>query len=199
MTLTWVRGARYRRGYEAYKYGEGFVVIHSSSSSTITTLVLNYLLNSFSQQDTSSNHFQHFQPHASPTKPAQSKKTTNGKHAIPIHCPCCRHGFRCCCRRVSDLELSISLSMLKRHRTVTVYACPSSTSTPLGVASSTPGVASATIASTGVVTAPTATGSPITYATGAASLNGVSALGLFVAGGVALVRSTSICSSSLLT
>ena len=45
----------------------------------------------------------------------------------------------------------------------------------------------------GVVTAPTATGSPITYATGAASINGISAFGLFVAGGVALVSPS--CSS----
>lgn len=65
--------------------------------------------------------------------------------------------------------------------TVTVYACPSSTSV-----STYAGVASSTIASTGVVTAPTSTGSPIAYATGAASLNGVSALGMIVAGGVAL-------------
>lgn len=99
---------------------------------------------------------------------------------------------------MSDLDLAISLMILTRYRTVTVYACPSSTSASLGVASSTLGVASSTIASTGVVTAPTATGSPITYATGAASLNGVSALGLFVAGGVALVSSASICSLNFL-
>ncbi|KAG4439858.1 hypothetical protein IFR05_004634 [Cadophora sp. M221] len=68
--------------------------------------------------------------------------------------------------------------------TVTVYACASTAplSTYAGVASST----AAPVASTGVVTAPTATGSPIAYATGAASLNGVSALGMIVAGGVAL-------------
>lgn len=68
--------------------------------------------------------------------------------------------------------------------TVTVYACPSSTS--VASVASTAGVASSTIASTGVVTAPTSTGSPIAYATGAASLNGVSAFGMIVAGGVAL-------------
>ena len=66
-------------------------------------------------------------------------------------------------------------------RTVTVYACSSS-----GTAISS-GVASATIASTGVVTAPTSTGSPIAYATGAASMNGVSGLAAAIAGGVALV------------
>jgi hypothetical protein len=49
------------------------------------------------------------------------------------------------------------------------------------------GVAAPTIASTGVVTGPTATGSPIAY-TGAGSIQGVSALGMVVAGGVALVR-----------
>ena len=66
-------------------------------------------------------------------------------------------------------------------RTVTVYACPSSST---AVSS---GIASSTIASTGVVTAPTSTGSPITYATGAASMNGVSGLAAVIAGGVALV------------
>jgi hypothetical protein len=62
--------------------------------------------------------------------------------------------------------------------TVTVYACSS-------------GVASPTVAPTasvGTVIAPTATYSPITYATGAASVNrGSAALGMIIAGGVALV------------
>jgi len=66
------------------------------------------------------------------------------------------------------------------YETVTVYACPSSSSS--GYASSTIG----TVGSTGVVSSPTATGSPITYATGAASVQGVSALGLGVAAVVAL-------------
>lgn len=60
---------------------------------------------------------------------------------------------------------------------VTVYACSSTPS----------GVASPTVASTGGATPTAPTGSPIPYATGAASANGVSALGLIVAGGVALV------------
>jgi hypothetical protein len=70
-------------------------------------------------------------------------------------------------------------------RTVTVYACPTTMS-------SSAGVAPASIASTGVVTAPTAAGSPIAYATGAASMKGVSALAAVVAGGVALVRALRI-------
>ena len=76
-----------------------------------------------------------------------------------------------------------------RNRTVTVYACAASAPAYPVSASAYAGIASPTIASTGVVTAPTATGSPITYATGAAALNGVSALGMVIAGGVALVRS----------
>jgi hypothetical protein len=44
------------------------------------------------------------------------------------------------------------------------------------------------VGSTGVVSSPTANGSPIAYATGAASVQGVSALGLGVAAVVALVR-----------
>jgi len=82
--------------------------------------------------------------------------------------------------RFVAVVLAAMASVAAAGETVTVYACPTSTSSTLGYASS-------TIASTGVVTAPTATGSPITYATGAASMNGVSALGLFVAGGVALL------------
>ena len=73
----------------------------------------------------------------------------------------------------------------------TVYACASTVSTVSGVAAPTAaptGAASPTVASTGVASAPTPTGSPIAYA-GAASLNGVSAFGIIVAGGVALVRS----------
>ncbi|KIN04029.1 hypothetical protein OIDMADRAFT_18150 [Oidiodendron maius Zn] len=61
---------------------------------------------------------------------------------------------------------------------VTVYAC-SSTSAPSGVASP-------TVASTGGATPSGPTGSPIPYANGAGSANGVSVLGLIVAGGVAL-------------
>ncbi|KUJ22328.1 uncharacterized protein LY89DRAFT_728485 [Mollisia scopiformis] len=72
-----------------------------------------------------------------------------------------------------------AMASVAAAETVTVYACPSSTITTAGIASS-------TIASTGVVTAATSTGSPIAYATGAASINGVSALGMIVAGGVAL-------------
>jgi hypothetical protein len=63
------------------------------------------------------------------------------------------------------------------HSVVTVYACSATPS----------GVASPTVASTGGATPAAPTGSPIPYATGAASANGVSALGLIVAGGVALV------------
>ena len=69
-------------------------------------------------------------------------------------------------------------------RITTVYACASSVSTAAGVAAPT-----GTVGSTGVASAPTPTGSPITYAASAASLNGVSALGMIVAGGVALVCS----------
>ncbi|KAE8445018.1 hypothetical protein EG329_014024 [Mollisiaceae sp. DMI_Dod_QoI] len=78
------------------------------------------------------------------------------------------------------LALAAMASSAAAWETVTVYACPTSTSATVGIASS-------TIASTGVVTAPTSTGSPIAYATGAASLNGASAMGaMIVAGGVAL-------------
>jgi hypothetical protein len=63
------------------------------------------------------------------------------------------------------------------YSVVTVYACSATPS----------GVASPTVASTGGATPAPPTGSPIPYATGAASANGVSALGLIVAGGVALV------------
>ena len=71
------------------------------------------------------------------------------------------------------------------ERTVTVYACPSSSISAAGYASSTV-AAVGTVGSTGVVTSATPTGSPITYA-GAGSMNGVSAFGLTVAGVVALV------------
>lgn len=78
----------------------------------------------------------------------------------------------------------------------TVYACASTASAVSGVAAPTgtvapivpSGAAAPTVASTGGVSAPTPTSSPIAYA-GAASLNGVSAFGIIVAGGVALVRS----------
>ena len=76
-----------------------------------------------------------------------------------------------------------------RPRTVYVTV-PCSTS---HVASS--GVASPTlVASTGVKTSPTPTGSPISYATGAASVNAISgsALGMIIAGGVALVSSVKL-------
>ena len=96
-------------------------------------------------------------------------------------------------------------------RTVTVYACPSSTglsgsaatagassgssagdssgltsgSNPSGVAAAS-GVAAPT-ASSGVVSSPSGTSSPIAYATGAAGHIQVSAFGMVVAGAVALV------------
>jgi hypothetical protein len=78
---------------------------------------------------------------------------------------------------------NLLFSLLTSSRTITVYEC-SSTALPSSVTS---GVASSTVASTGVYTAPTPTGSPIF--TGAGAMNGVSgsALGLIVAGGVALV------------
>ncbi|TVY83291.1 hypothetical protein LSUE1_G001563 [Lachnellula suecica] len=84
---------------------------------------------------------------------------------------------------VASAELMFARVLTGASRVTTVYACASSVA-----ATSLPGVASATasaVASTGVASAPTATGSPITYA-GAASLNGVSAFGMIVAGGVAL-------------
>jgi hypothetical protein len=97
--------------------------------------------------------------------------------------------------------LAAMASVAFAEKTVTVYACEATSSVvPVATSSvvSVPGVASSTasvvtvatsIASTGVVTAPTSTGSPIAFATGAASMNGVSgsALGLIVAGGVALL------------
>jgi hypothetical protein len=119
-------------------------------------------------------------PNTSPTNPNKSNKpSTCNSDSLPLSSP----PWLLLLLQESELPRSIDLSRkLTRPRTVTVYACPTSTSSTLGYASS-------TIASTGVVTAATATGSPITYATGAASMNGVSALGLFVAGGVALVSS----------
>ncbi|PVH88422.1 hypothetical protein DL98DRAFT_509133 [Cadophora sp. DSE1049] len=85
---------------------------------------------------------------------------------------------------VAAVMAMASVALAAETVTVTECGCTSTSalSTYAGVASST----AAPVASTGVVTAPTATGSPITYATGAASLNGVSALGMIVAGGVAL-------------
>jgi len=78
------------------------------------------------------------------------------------------------------LTLAAMASVAAAQSTVTVYACSSS-----GVAS--PTVKS--IGTTGVSTGPTSTGSPITPATGAASMNHISgsALGMIVAGGVALL------------
>jgi hypothetical protein len=79
-----------------------------------------------------------------------------------------------------------SLATNSLSRTVYVTVCaPSSSSTSIKPS----GVASSTIASTGVKTSPTPTGSPIAYATGAAAVNAVSgsALGMIIAGGVALV------------
>lgn len=73
----------------------------------------------------------------------------------------------------------------------TVYVtvpCSPSTVAPSGVASPT------TVASTAVKSTPIPTGSPISYATGAASANAVSgsALGMIIVGGVALVRSSTL-------
>ncbi|PBP22653.1 hypothetical protein BUE80_DR006628 [Diplocarpon rosae] len=75
--------------------------------------------------------------------------------------------------------------------TVTIYACPSTSShPPLATGTYTlagvPHPTGTGVASTGVATAPTATGSPINYATGAAPVHGVSVLGMIIAGGVAL-------------
>ncbi|KAH8792697.1 hypothetical protein BGZ57DRAFT_524202 [Hyaloscypha finlandica] len=82
---------------------------------------------------------------------------------------------------------AVMASVAAAKETVTVYACPasssSSSSSAAGYATPTIG----TVGSTGVMNSPTATGSPITYATtGAASVHGVSALGLSVAGVIAL-------------
>jgi hypothetical protein len=51
------------------------------------------------------------------------------------------------------------------------------------------------VASTGVTIPPSPTGSPIAHVTGAASVNAVSgsALGMIIAGGVALVSSVTPC------
>lgn len=74
-------------------------------------------------------------------------------------------------------------SVAAAGQTVTVYACPASSSSAAGYATPTIG----TVGSTGVLSSSTPTGSPITYATtGAASVHGVSALGLSVAGVIAL-------------
>ncbi|TVY35861.1 hypothetical protein LSUB1_G004819 [Lachnellula subtilissima] len=88
---------------------------------------------------------------------------------------------------VVALALATMATVASAGSITTVYACASTVSTVPGVAAPT-GAASPTVASTGVASAPTPTGSPIAYA-GAASLNGVSAFGIIVAGGVALVRS----------
>lgn len=66
------------------------------------------------------------------------------------------------------------------HSTVTVTVCSTGT-----------GSHGTAVASTGVKVPPTPTGSPIAQFTGAASVNGVSgsALGMIIAGGVALVSS----------
>ncbi|KAF4633732.1 hypothetical protein G7Y89_g4380 [Cudoniella acicularis] len=85
---------------------------------------------------------------------------------------------------VATLALAAMATVASAGDIVTVTAdCTTSTLASTGFAL--PTVAS--IASTGVVTAATATGSPIAYVTGAASLNSVSALGMIVAGGVALL------------
>jgi len=84
--------------------------------------------------------------------------------------------------RVLALALAAMATVASAKETVTVYAC--STAVPTGHASHTH--ASHTVASTGGVAPPVPTSSPIAPFTGAASVNGVSALGLMVAGGVAL-------------
>jgi hypothetical protein len=71
--------------------------------------------------------------------------------------------------------------------TVTACECTEGVAAPTGYAAPS-GVAAPSVASTGVVTAPTATGSPITYSNGG-SVKGASAIGMIVAGGVALVSS----------
>lgn len=106
------------------------------------------------------------------------------------------------------LEFRSNININNIRRTVTVYACPSSTglasaaassgssagessgltsgeSSPSGVAAAS-GVAAPT-ASSGVVSSATGTSSPIAYATGAAGHIQVSAFGMVVAGAVALV------------
>ncbi|EPE29232.1 hypothetical protein GLAREA_00392 [Glarea lozoyensis ATCC 20868] len=64
--------------------------------------------------------------------------------------------------------------------TVTACDCTHGVAAPTGT-----GYAASTVGSTGVVSAPTATGSPITYSNGG-SVKGASAIGMIVAGGVAL-------------
>lgn len=97
------------------------------------------------------------------------------------------------------LALTAMASVAYADTTITVYACDSTRmpvatpTTAAGIPSSTGvvkvGTTSVVYASTGVSTSVTPTGSPITYATGAATVNGVSgsALGLLVAGGAALL------------
>ncbi|TVY49305.1 hypothetical protein LOCC1_G000700 [Lachnellula occidentalis] len=85
---------------------------------------------------------------------------------------------------VVALALATMATVASAGSITTVYACASTTSSVAGVPAPT-GAAAPTVASTGGVSAPTPTSSPIAYA-GAASLNGVSAFGIVVAGGVAL-------------
>lgn len=123
-------------------------------------------------------------------KSKHNQTKSNRQDAIQRrHCPC-RHGLHRCCPVVCYLSCLMRIpdaDMCTRTVYVTV---PCSTSS---IASS--GVASPTVvASTGVKTPPTPTGSPISYATGAASMNAVSgsALGMIIAGGVALVSSVTL-------
>jgi hypothetical protein len=117
-------------------------------------------------------------------------KPTNLQNAIQ-RCRCSRrHGLRCFRQQVSWLlrdchsKVTNVIERIYSSVTETVTAC----SCTEGVAASTGYAAPSGTAAptgTGVGTAPTATGSPI-YANGG-SVKGASAIGMIVAGGVALV------------
>lgn len=166
----------------AYIYGVCFR-LRLSSSSQITTLVFNQLLNhSFNHNFplTLLRPFKNTSPKPTQTNLQPSKCNSRSSPSLPPWLPLLSleselsSKYRCQFRILTILE-----------RTVTVYACPSSSISAAGYASSTV-AAVGTVGSTGVVTSATPTGSPITYA-GAGSMNGVSAFGLTVAGVVALV------------
>ncbi|CAG8977113.1 hypothetical protein HYALB_00003334 [Hymenoscyphus albidus] len=86
---------------------------------------------------------------------------------------------------------AVMAAVASAEKTVTVYECgPAPTAVkPSGVAGPTAAAVTSVVgvASTGVVTAPTATGSPIAPFEGAAAMNGASAMAMIVAGGVALL------------
>jgi hypothetical protein len=137
--------------------------------------------------------FIHFLPTKLQPKAKQEQTKQHRQDAIQRRRSPCRHGLRCCCSlvRTKPHLRKLRSDMIPRTVYVTV-PCSTSSSSSSGVASPT------VVASTGVKSTPTPTGSPISYATGAASVNAVSgsALGMIIAGGVALVSSNAVTSES---